>query len=125
MKKIIAFGSVFMPFIVSAQTSFGQAPGSNLDSFILWIKAAMNMATTLILGAAIVYLIWNVFGFVMADLTHHHDVRILTKRRAQRSEAVSSMALSVSLSWYQSGDWSISLPLRLALSTLSSQRRCR
>ncbi len=66
MKKIIAFGSVFMPFIVSAQTSFGQAPGSNLDSFILWIKAAMNMATTLILGAAIVYLIWNVFGFVMA-----------------------------------------------------------
>lgn len=64
MKKIIALGVSFMPFLASAQLS-GTA-GTNIDTFVTWIKAAMNTATQLILGAAVVYLIWNVFGFVMA-----------------------------------------------------------
>lgn len=64
MKKIIALGVSFMPFISLAQLS-GTA-GKDIGTFVTWLKLAMNTATQLILGAAVVYLVWNVFGFVMA-----------------------------------------------------------
>lgn len=66
MKKIIAFGVSFMPFLSSAQTFVATQAGGNVDNLVSFIRLAMNTATQLILGAAVVYLIWNVFGFVMA-----------------------------------------------------------
>ncbi|MBI5798650.1 MAG: hypothetical protein HZB10_01840 [Candidatus Yonathbacteria bacterium] len=59
MKKVIAFGIAFMPFIASAQAE-------NVGSLIVWLGKMLGTATTLILAAAVVYFLWNTFKFVMA-----------------------------------------------------------
>lgn len=66
MKKIIAFGVSFVPFLASAQTLGVTGAGTSLDSSIAWVKSAMNMGISLLTGAAIVYVVWNTFGFVTA-----------------------------------------------------------
>lgn len=63
MKKIIALGVLFAPFIASAQIAAGVGTVPKLISFL---KDALNTATVLILAAAVVYFLWNVFGFVAA-----------------------------------------------------------
>ena len=63
MKKVIAFGALFTPFIVSAQISNGASTASGL---IVFLKDLLSQATILILAVAVVYFLWNVFGFVMA-----------------------------------------------------------
>lgn len=64
MKKIVfAFGVMLAPLAVFAQV--GQ-PVTNVSALVAWIGSAFNIATTLILGAAVVYFLWNVFGFVMS-----------------------------------------------------------
>lgn len=63
MKKVIAFGAFFAPFIASAQIAAGAA---NASALILFIKDALQTATVLILAGAVVYFLWNVFGFVMS-----------------------------------------------------------
>jgi hypothetical protein len=64
MKKVIAFGALFAPFIVSAQIS--QGLGGGASGLIVFIKDLLSQATILILAAAVVYFLWNVFGYVMA-----------------------------------------------------------
>lgn len=66
MKKIIAFGVSFMPFLASAQTLGVTGAGTSLDSSISWVKAAMNTAIALMIGAAVMYVVYSAFGFVMA-----------------------------------------------------------
>ncbi|MEK7569217.1 MAG: hypothetical protein AAB497_03855 [Patescibacteria group bacterium] len=66
MKKIIALGVSFMPFIVSAQTLGVTGAGTSLDTSITWLKAAMNMGISLMIGAAVLYVVYSAFGFVMA-----------------------------------------------------------
>lgn len=63
MKKIITTGALFAPFIASAQIGGGTA---NLPSLILFLQDALKTATVLILAIAVVYFLWNVFGFVMS-----------------------------------------------------------
>ncbi|MFA5997502.1 MAG: hypothetical protein WC791_03375 [Candidatus Paceibacterota bacterium] len=63
MKKVIAFGALFAPFIALAQVSAGAKDVSGLVAFL---RDLLNIATTLILAAAVVYFLWNVFGFVMS-----------------------------------------------------------
>lgn len=63
MKKVIALGVLFAPFIASAQISAG---AGNVSKLVAFTKDALSTATTLILAAAVVYFLWNVFKFVMA-----------------------------------------------------------
>lgn len=64
MKKVIASLSVlFVPFIASAQVTGSVSTANNL---IAWLKSAISTATVLILAIAVVYFLWNVFGYVMA-----------------------------------------------------------
>lgn len=63
MKKVIAFSVLFAPFIASAQIAQG---ASTVSGLIVFLKDALSTATVLILAAAVVYFLWNVFKFVMA-----------------------------------------------------------
>ncbi len=63
MKKIIALGFIFAPFIASAQIAQGAGEVSKLIAFL---KDFLSTATVIILAAAVVYFLWNVFGYVMA-----------------------------------------------------------
>ena len=63
MKKVIAFSFLLSPFIASAQIANG---ASTVPGLIAFLKDALNTATVLILAAAVVYFLWNVFKFVMA-----------------------------------------------------------
>lgn len=63
MKKVIAFSVLLTPFIASAQIAQGVGSASNLIAFL---KDALSTATILILAAAVVYFLWNVFKFIMA-----------------------------------------------------------
>lgn len=63
MKKIITLGFIFAPFMVSAQIAQGAGTVSGLIAFL---KDFLSTATVLILAAAVVYFLWNVFGYVMA-----------------------------------------------------------
>lgn len=63
MKKVIAFGALFAPFMVSAQIAAGVKTASGLVAFL---KDLLSTATTLILAAAVVFFLWNVFGYVMS-----------------------------------------------------------
>ncbi|MCK9344930.1 MAG: hypothetical protein M0P64_02245 [Candidatus Pacebacteria bacterium] len=63
MKKVIVLGAFFAPFIASAQIAQG---ASTVPGLIAFLKDALSTATVLILAAAVVYFLWNVFGFVMA-----------------------------------------------------------
>ena len=65
MKKIIAFGSLFAPFIASAQVvALGGTADAN--ALITWMSTALNTATLLILAAAVVVFLWGVMQFVMS-----------------------------------------------------------
>ena len=63
MKKIIALGAIFAPFIASAQLAQGI---SSVTGLVAFLKDALSTATALILGAAVVYFLWNVFKFVIS-----------------------------------------------------------
>lgn len=63
MKKVIAFSVLFTPFIAFAQIAQGVGSATNLIAFL---KDALSTATILILAAAVVFFLWNVFKFVMA-----------------------------------------------------------
>lgn len=63
MKKVIALGVLFAPFIASAQIAAG---AGNVSKLIAFLKDLLSTATTLILAAAVVYFLWNVFKFVMS-----------------------------------------------------------
>lgn len=64
MKKIIALSFIFAPFMASAQIAQGAGTVSGLIAFL---KDFLSTATVLILAAAVVYFLWNVFGYVMAS----------------------------------------------------------
>lgn len=59
------FGVIFTPFIASAVV-FANAPATNVGSLASWMSQAFNVATSLLIGAAIVFFLYNVFGFVTA-----------------------------------------------------------
>lgn len=63
MKKVLAFGVLFTPFITFAQIQNGVGTFSAL---LLFLQDLLSTATVLILAAAVVYFLWNVFGFVMS-----------------------------------------------------------
>lgn len=63
MKKVIASGILLTPFVTFAQISAGVGTATSLIEFL---KDALKTATVLILAAAVVYFLWNVFGFVAA-----------------------------------------------------------
>lgn len=66
MKKVvIAFGVALAPFMVSAQI-LGAAPGANLSATISWFTRLMNVATILLISAAVVFFLWGVLQFVMS-----------------------------------------------------------
>ena len=62
MKKIIALGLAFAPAIVSAQLNAGVGTA---DQLVDWLYSAFNIATGLILAAAVVFFLWGVFQYVM------------------------------------------------------------
>lgn len=65
MKKVIALGGAFFaPFIASAQVNASGV--QDVNSLIVFLKGLLQTATVLILAAAVVYFLWNVFGFIMA-----------------------------------------------------------
>ena len=65
MKKVIALGgALFAPFIAFAQVN--PSGVQDVNSLITFLKGLLQTATTLILAAAVVYFLWNVFGFIMA-----------------------------------------------------------
>ena len=63
MKKVIALGVLFTPFMAFAQLSQGTR---NVTGLVAFLKDALNTATALILAAAVVFFLWNVFKFVMS-----------------------------------------------------------
>lgn len=63
MKKVIAFGVLFAPFMASAQIAAGV---KNASGLILFLQDVLKTASVLILAAAVVYFLWNVFGFIMS-----------------------------------------------------------
>lgn len=63
MKKIIALGIAFAPALASAQLSAGVGDTTSLVS---WLISAFNIASGLILAAAVVFFLWGVFQYVMA-----------------------------------------------------------
>lgn len=63
MKKVIAFSILFAPFIAGAQIAKG---AGNVTDLVAFLRDALSTATVLILALAVVYFLWNVFGFVMS-----------------------------------------------------------
>lgn len=68
MKKIIAFGIALSPAIAFAQVdTVGSSQGiRTVGGLVYWISSAFNIATGLILAAAVVFFLWGVFQYVMA-----------------------------------------------------------
>lgn len=66
MKKIIAFGIAFAPFLVSAQIPAALGGVGTADNLVLFLKNALSTAGALILAAAVIFFLWGVFQFVMA-----------------------------------------------------------
>ena len=64
MKKIIALGFVLTPFMAGAQIAQG---ASTVSGLIAFLKDGLSTLTVLILAAAVVYFLWNVFGYVIAS----------------------------------------------------------
>ena len=63
MKKIIALGLAFAPAFASAQISGGVG---DTVSLVGWLISAFNIASGLILAAAVVFFLWGVFQYVKA-----------------------------------------------------------
>lgn len=64
MKKIIALGIVLLtPVLVSAQLSVGS---QDLGGVLRFVQNVLNVATYLIVAAAIVWFMWGVFKFVVS-----------------------------------------------------------
>ncbi len=63
MKKIIASGVLFAPFMALAQVPAGTR---DVSSLLVFVRSLLTTATVIILAAAIVYFLWNVFKYVMA-----------------------------------------------------------
>lgn len=64
MKKVVVmFGAALAPFIASAQVAQGV---QNVSGLIAFLTNAFNIATGLILAAAVVFFLWGVLEFVMA-----------------------------------------------------------
>ena len=61
MKKVIAFGVVFVPMFASAQLTVG---AQNLTGVVAFLVAIMNTATVLITAAAVVWFMLGVFTFI-------------------------------------------------------------
>lgn len=66
MKKIIAFGIAFVPFLVSAAIPTALGGVSTADNLVVFLKNALSTAGALILAAAVIFFLWGVFQFVMA-----------------------------------------------------------
>ena len=64
MKKIIALSFILTTFIAGAQIAQG---ASTVSGLIAFLKDFLSTATVLILAGAVVYFLWNVFGYVMAS----------------------------------------------------------
>lgn len=63
MKKVIAFGIVFFtPVLAFAQLSVTSPDATGVVRFI---QAALGVATSLIVAAAVVWFMWGVFKFIM------------------------------------------------------------
>lgn len=64
MKKVIAFSIVFAPFLASAQATNLNA--SNVNNLVTFLKGLLSTAVVLLLAAAVVFFLWNVFKYVMS-----------------------------------------------------------
>ena len=66
MKKSIGIvlGTMLTPFIASAAVF--TAPATSIGSLATWFSQIFNVATTLILSAAVVFFLFGVFQYVMA-----------------------------------------------------------
>lgn len=64
MKKIIAFGLVFAPFLASAQATNLNA--SNVNNLVVFLSGLLKAAVALIFAGAVVFFLWNVFKYVMS-----------------------------------------------------------
>ena len=62
MKKVLAFGIAFTPALALAQVVQEQS----LTGIVKFLKNVMDTATVLIVAAAAVFFLWNVFKYVMA-----------------------------------------------------------
>lgn len=62
MKKVLVLGIAFTPALALAQVVGEQS----LTGIVKFIRSTMDVATTLILAAAVVFFLWNVFRFVMS-----------------------------------------------------------
>jgi len=63
MKKVIAFGVAFMPFLASAQITQGVQDVSGAFKFA---SSFLANATALLFAAAFFYFLWGVFQYVRA-----------------------------------------------------------
>lgn len=63
MKKIIAFGLAFSPAIAFAQIAAG---AGDTNKLLNWLLDAFNVATGLLIAAAVVFFLWGVFQYVRA-----------------------------------------------------------
>lgn len=63
MKKFIALGLAFAPAVAFAQQLGGVADASGLIKFLI---SLFNIASGLILAAAVVFFLWGVFQYVRA-----------------------------------------------------------
>ena len=61
MKKVIAFGLAFMPFLASAQLSGGV---QDLSSAFSFTNSLLSSITVLLFAAAFVFFLYGVFQFV-------------------------------------------------------------
>ncbi len=62
MKKIIVWGSMFAPALLFAQT-LGDT--KDVNNLVLFLKNGLLLASQLLLAAAVVYFLYNVFQFVV------------------------------------------------------------
>lgn len=90
MKKIIALGIAFSPAIAFAQLSGGVGDTSSLVS---WLISAFNIASGLILAAAVVFFLWGVFQYVMGA----GDEGAQEKGRAHIINGIIGIAVMVSV----------------------------
>lgn len=63
MKKVIIAGILLMPFV--AFGAIGDGVG-NFAKLISFLTDGLKLAAGLIISLAVVYFLWNVFGFVMS-----------------------------------------------------------
>lgn len=63
MKKVIAFSIAFAPFLASAQVV---QSARDVNSLIVFLSGLLKTAVVLLLAAAVVFFLWNVFKYVMS-----------------------------------------------------------